>query len=215
MKEFLLAARAILLDMASMVVFLVVVWLTDNLYWSAAIGMAVGVAQFGWQLVRRRPVEALQWLSLVQIIAAGTATLLTENATFMMLKPSVLSVVLGVVMLKRGWMNRYMTPASLAIVGDIATLFGFIWDGLMLFTGALNIVLALTLDTKTWSVVMSFWGLGSNIALFLIQYAVTSWIRPPARRTEKILLWETLCSDSVALAGTRALPFSGHRRRPR
>lgn len=176
MKEFLLAARALLLDMASMVVFLVVVWLTDNLYWSAAIGMAFGVAQIVWQLARRQPIEALQWLSLVQVLAAGTATLLTDNATFMMLKPSVLSVILGVVMLKRGWMKRYISPATAALVGDVAIRFGFIWAWLMFFTGALNIALALTLDTKTWSVVMSFWGLGSNIALFLAQYAVMDWI---------------------------------------
>ncbi|HEY4201188.1 MAG TPA: septation protein IspZ [Devosiaceae bacterium] len=175
MKEFLLAARALLLDMASMVVFLVVVWLTDDLYWSAAIGMAFGVAQIVWQLVRHKPIEALQWLSLVQILAAGTATLLTDNATFMMLKPSVLSVILGVVMLKRGWMNRYISPATIHLVGDVATRFGFVWAYLMFFTGALNIALALTLDTKTWSVVMSFWGLGSNIALFLMQYAVMDW----------------------------------------
>jgi intracellular septation protein A len=175
-KEFLLAARALLLDIASMVVFLVVVWLTDNLYWSAAIGMAFGVAQIVWQLARHQPIEALQWLSLVQVLAAGTATLLTDNATFMMLKPSVLSVVLGVVMLKRGWMKRYISPATAALVGDIAIRFGFIWAWLMFFTGALNIALALTLDTKTWSVAMSFWGLGSNIALFLLQYAVMDWI---------------------------------------
>lgn len=186
MKEFLLAARALLLDMASMVVFLVVVWLTDNLYWSAAIGMAFGVAQIVWQLARRQPIEALQWLSLVQVLAAGTATLLTDNATFMMLKPSVLSVFLGVVMLKRGWMNRYISPATAALVGDVAIRFGFVWAWLMFFTGALNIALALTLDTKTWSVVMSFWGLGSNIALFLAQYAVMDWIarrRTAAART--------------------------------
>jgi intracellular septation protein len=185
-KEFLLAARALLLDMASMVVFLVVVWLTDNLYWSAAIGMAFGVAQIVWQLARRQPIEALQWLSLVQVLAAGTATLLTDNATFMMLKPSVLSVLLGVVMLKRGWMNRYISPATAALVGDVAIRFGFVWAWLMFFTGALNIALALTLDTKTWSVVMSFWGLGSNIALFLAQYAVMDWIarrRTAAART--------------------------------
>jgi intracellular septation protein A len=185
-KEFLLAARALLLDMASMVVFLVVVWLTDNLYWSAAIGMAFGVAQIVWQLARRQPIEALQWLSLVQVLAAGTATLLTDNATFMMLKPSVLSVILGVVMLKRGWMKRYISPATAALVGDVAIRFGFVWAWLMFFTGALNIALALTLDTKTWSVVMSFWGLGSNIALFLAQYAVMDWIarrRTAAART--------------------------------
>ena len=186
MKEFLLAARALLLDIASMVVFLVVVWLTDNLYWSAAIGMAFGVAQIVWQLARRQPIEALQWLSLVQVLAAGTATLLTDNATFMMLKPSVLSVILGVVMLKRGWMKRYISPATAALVGDVAIRFGFVWAWLMFFTGALNIALALTLDTKTWSVVMSFWGLGSNIALFLAQYAVMDWIarrRTAAART--------------------------------
>jgi hypothetical protein len=79
-------------------------------------------------------------------------------------------------MLKRGWMNRYISPTALATVGDVATRFGFIWAGLMFFTAALNIVLALTLDTKTWSVVMSFWGLGSNIGLFLLQYAVMDWI---------------------------------------
>ena len=176
MKEFLLAARAIVLDMASMVLFLVVVWLTDDLYLSAALGMAFGVVQIAWQLLRHRSVEALQWLSLIQILAAGTATLLTDNATFMMLKPSVLSVVLGVVMLKRGWMNRYMSPTATAIAGDIATLFGFVWAGLMFLTAALNIVLALTLDTKTWSVAMSLWGFGSNIALFLLQYVVISVI---------------------------------------
>jgi len=49
--------------MPSMVVFLVVVWIADNLTWSGAAGMAFGVAQIGWQLIRRRPIEALQWLS--------------------------------------------------------------------------------------------------------------------------------------------------------
>jgi intracellular septation protein len=185
-KEFLLAARALLLDMASMVVFLLVVLITDNLYWSAAAGMAFGVAQIGWQLVRRQTIEALQWLSLVQVLAAGTATMLTDNATFMMLKPTVLSVVLGVVMLKRGWMNRYLSPAVIDLEGDIGTLFGFIWAGLMFLTGALNLVLALVLDTKDWSVAMSAWGLGSNIALFLIQYLVMSLIAR-RRSAEKAL----------------------------
>jgi intracellular septation protein A len=143
--------------------------------------MAFGVAQVGWQLLRRQPVEALQWLSLVQILAAGTATILTDNATLMMLKPSVLSVILGVVMLKRGWMTRYISPDTAKLVGDIATRFGFASAWLMFFTAALNLGLALTLDTKTWSIVMSLWGTGSNIALSLTQYAVMSRI---ARRRD-------------------------------
>src|SRR5260221_54354 len=82
------------------------------------------------------------------ILAAGTATLFTNDATFMMLKPSVISVVLGVVMLRRGWMNRYMPPIAVATMADIGTIFGFVWAGLMFLTAALNVGLALTLDTK-------------------------------------------------------------------
>ena len=106
MKDLFLAARVLLLDMASMVLFLVVVLLTDNLALAAALGMTLGVAQIGWQFFRRQPVEALQWLSVIQVLVAGTATLLTDDPRFVMLKPSVVSFVLGVVMLRQGWMNR-------------------------------------------------------------------------------------------------------------
>lgn len=176
MRDLFLAARALLLDMASMVLFLVVVVITDNLTLSSALGMALGVAQIAWQFYKREPVEALQWLSVVQVLAAGTATLFTDNAIFMMLKPTVISVVLGVVMLRRGWMNRYMPPIAVATMADIGTIFGFVWAGLMFLTAALNVGLALTLDTKTWAAAMSAWGIASNVGLFLIQYLVMNAI---------------------------------------
>ena len=170
MRDLFQAARVLLHDMASMV--LVVVAITDNLYLSSALGMALGVGQIGWQLARRQPIEALQWLSVIQVLVAGTATFLTDDPRFVMLKPTVVSIVLGVVMLKHGWMNRYLPPIALATVADIGTIFGYVWAGLMFFTAALNLALALTYDTTTWSAAMSAWGLASNIGLFLIQYAV-------------------------------------------
>src|SRR5471032_249617 len=176
MKDLFLAARVLLLDMASMVLFLVVVLLTDNLALAAALGMTLGVAQIGWQFFRRQPVEALQWLSVIQVLVAGTATLLTDDPRFVMLKPSVVSFVLGVVMLRRGWMNRYLPPFALATMADIGVIFGYVWAGLMFFSAALNLALALALDTRTWSEVMSGWGFASNIGLFLIQYAIMNFI---------------------------------------
>jgi intracellular septation protein len=176
MKDLFLAARVLLLDMASMVLFLVVVLLTDNLALAAALGMTLGVAQIGWQFFRRQPVEALQWLSVIQVLVAGTATLLTDDPRFVMLKPSVVSFVLGVVMLRRGWMNRYLPPFALATMADIGVIFGYVWAGLMFFSAALNLALALALDTRTWSEVMSAWGFASNIGLFLIQYAIMNFI---------------------------------------
>jgi intracellular septation protein A len=50
----------------------------------------------------------MELLSLFLVIAAGTATLLTNDPRFVLFKPSVIYVIVGVVMLKPGWMNRYL-----------------------------------------------------------------------------------------------------------
>ena len=92
-----------------------------------------------------------------------------------MAKPSVIYAIVGVVMLKRGWMNRYLPPRA-APVADIGTLFGYAWAGMMFGSAALNIALALSLDAKTWAAVISAWGIASKIALFLVQYAAMTVI---------------------------------------
>jgi len=171
MKNLLRAGRVLASDLASTILFLVIYLATDNLYVAVGLGMALGVAQIGWALYRRQPIGSLQLLSVVLILVSGTATLFTHDPTFVMLKPSVIYCIVGLVMLRRGWMNRYL-PERAAPVADVATAFGYAWAGLMFGSAALNIALALSLDAKTWAAVMSAWGIASKIALFLVQYAV-------------------------------------------
>lgn len=172
MKNLFQASRVLLLDMASTLFFLAVYLATGSILLAVALGMALGIGQIAWELVRKRPVEALQWLSLVIILASGSATFVTNDPVFVMLKPTVVYVVVGVVMLKRGWMTRYLPPIAQATVPDLGITFGYVWAGLMFFSAALNIVLALTLEPGTWAAVKSFWAIGSKLALFGIQYAV-------------------------------------------
>ncbi|HEY2870640.1 MAG TPA: septation protein IspZ [Reyranella sp.] len=170
MKNLLQAGRVLAMDLASTILFLALYLITDNLIFSVALGMVLGVTQIGWQYMRKQPIGSLQLLSVVLILASGSATLLTRDATFIMLKPSVIYCIVGTVMLKRGWMNRYL-PARAAPVLDVATAFGYAWAGLMFASAVLNIGLALSFDAKTWAALMSGWGLFSKIGLFLIQYA--------------------------------------------
>jgi intracellular septation protein len=172
MKDLFQASRVLLLDMASTLLFLAVYVATDNLFLAVALGMALGIAQIGWHFAKKQPVEALQWLSVIIILASGTATFFTNDPLFVMLKPTVIYVVVGIVMLKRGWMNRYLPPIALATVPDLGILFGYVWAGLMFFSAALNIALALSLDAATWAAVKSVWAIGSKAGLFLIQYAI-------------------------------------------
>ena len=175
MKNLFEAGRVLLLDLASTIFFLVLYLLTHSLFLSVAIGMVLGLGQIGWQLFHGKPIAALQWISVIAVLASGTATLLTHDATFVMLKPSLIYAVVGVVMLKRGWMNRYMPPRAARLL-DVATTFGYVWAGLMFSSAALNIALALAFDVTTWAAAMSAWGIASKIGLFLIQYAAMTTV---------------------------------------
>ena len=172
MKDLLHAGRALLSDLASTLFFFALYALTGNIILSVAAGMALAAGQIGWQFAHKKPVDALQWVSLVVVMASGTATLVTHNPAFVMLKPSVIYLLVGGAMLKRGWMLRYLPAIAIETVPDMAIGFGYVWAGLMFFSAALNLVLALTTSVMTWGAAMSVWGSASKMALFFIQYGV-------------------------------------------
>jgi intracellular septation protein A len=176
MKELLHSAKYLAEDMASMILFLVVLMVTHQVPWAVGAGMVLGAAQIGWHLVRKEKIDAMTWLSVSLVLASGTATLLTKDPRFIMIKPSVINVVIGIFMLKPGWMNRYLPQIAQDTVPDIGVLFGFIWASLMFFTAALNIVLALTLPTVTWATVMASFGPISMAVLFVIQFTTMRFI---------------------------------------
>lgn len=171
MQQLAQSARLLVTDLASTILFLVVLLTTKNLMLAVALGVGLGALQIAWLLVRRKPIDMMQWLSIGLVVISGAATMLTNDARFVMLKPTVIYCIVGAYMLRPGWMTRYLPPIAVATVPDIAWVFGFVWAGLMFASAALNVVLALLLDPVSWSATMSVWGLASKIALFLIQYA--------------------------------------------
>lgn len=184
MKNLFEAGKLLLLDMAATLFFLALYLLTHNVTLSVLLGMALGIAQIGWQLARGRKIDTMQWMSLFLVLGAGTVTLLTNDPRFVMVKPTVIYTIVGVVMLKRGWINRYMPPIALELVPDIAIILGYAWSGLMFFSAALNLIVALNFSVVTWSATMSIWGIASKLTLFLIGYATMRTIGRARRRRQ-------------------------------
>ena len=182
MRNLFAAAKLLLLDLASTFFFLVVYLLTKNIPLAVALGVALGIGQIAFEFVRKRPIDTMQWMSLFLVVGAGTATLLTNDPRFVMIKPSLIYLVVGVVMLRPGWMNRYLPPIAKELVPDIAFIFGFIWSGLMFFSAALNLIVALNFSVVTWASFMSVYGIVSKLGLFLIQYAAMRYIGLRRRR---------------------------------
>jgi intracellular septation protein A len=193
MKAFLEAARLLLADMASTLFFLVLFLLTHNTILSVGLGMALGITQIGIQIVRRRPIHIMEWLSLFLVIAAGSATLLTNDPRFVLLKPSVIYVIVGSVMLKAGWLNRYLPDIARAVAPDVAVITGFVWAGLMFVSAAVNAFVALACSVSTWAMIMPVYGMASKAAVFLagflaIRFTVIRRLRAmPAYEREALL----------------------------
>ena len=185
MKNLFEAGKLLLLDMAATLLHFSQLYLADpqrNPVGRAQHGaghrahdrMASGVA--------RKPIDAMQWMSLFLVLGAGTVTLLTNDPRFVMIKPSVIYVIVGIVMLKRGWMNRYLPPIAIELVPDIAIIVGYAWSGLMFVSAALNVIVALNFDVATWSVAMSIYGIVSKAAMFLIGYTLMRTIGRARKR---------------------------------
>jgi intracellular septation protein len=176
MKELLHSARAVLTDMAATLFFLALYTLTHSIALAVAAGLALALGQIGWELAKGRSVDALQWIGLAVIVSLGTATLISGNPLFVMLKPSLIYCVVGAAMLKRGWMLKYLPERALQHVGDLGITFGYVWAGLMFFSAALNLVLAQQLSLLQWAAFMGAYATASKIGLFAVQYGVMKLI---------------------------------------
>jgi intracellular septation protein len=183
MKNLLQAARLLLLDLASTFVFLFLYLLTKNITLSVLLAMALGAAQIVWEFARKKPIDTMQWISLFVVLATGTTALLTDDPRFVMIKPSVIYCIVGIAMLKRGWMNRYLPPVAMELIPDIATIFGYVWAALMFFSAGLNLIVAFNFSIATWLGFMSIYGVVSKLTLFLIGYVAmrTIGVRRRAR----------------------------------
>ena len=184
MKNLLQAAKLLLLDLASTFFFLFLYLLTKNVTLSVLLGMTLGAAQIGWEFVRHKPIDTMQWISLFVVLATGTTALLTDDPRFVMIKPSAIYLIVGIVMLKPGWINRYLPPVALELIPDIAVIFGFVWAGLMFFSAALNLIVALNFSVVTWSATMSIYAIVSKAVLFLIGFVTMRAIGRRRRRAQ-------------------------------
>jgi intracellular septation protein len=162
-------------DFLSAIIFLVVYLATDSVVLATAIAIAGAVGQVIYARV-------MTWASLALVILLGSITLLTHDPRFMLAKPAIAHFAIGAIMLKPGWMLRYMPPIVVETAPDLITVAGYAWAALMFVLGAGTIAVAMTGDLKLWALYVSVVAVGAKIAAFAVQYValrivVTSRIR--------------------------------------
>lgn len=174
-------------DFLSTIVFLVVYLTTDNVILATAVAIVGAVGQVIWARYKGQTLGYMTWASLGLVIVLGGMTLLTHDPRFVLAKPAIGHVAIGLIMLKRGWMLRYMPPIVSQTIPEYVTFAGYAWAVLCFALGAGTIGVAMTGDMKLWTFYVTVVLVGAKIAAFAIQYVafrvlVGSRLRAAAQR---------------------------------
>ena len=171
MKTLLYAIGPMLFDSLGVLVFAVLLVAGAGIVPATIAGTVVALGVVGYELARGKRVAALQWISLASVLFTAAATLFTGDPRFVMAKPTIVYLIVGSVMLRKGWLNRYIPPEQLAIVGDVMDRFGMIWSALMFTSAALNLAIALFF-IAWWPLFIGIFPLASKFGLFAVHIAV-------------------------------------------
>jgi intracellular septation protein A len=157
-------------DFLSAIVFLTLYLTTGNVVLATSVAIAGAVAQVVYSRVKGAPLSFMTYASLALVIVLGTATLLTNDPRFVLAKPSIAHFAIGAIMLKRGWMLRYVPPIVSETIPEYVTIAGYAWAALMFALGAGTIAVASTGDLKLWALYVSVVLIGAKLTAFAVQY---------------------------------------------
>jgi intracellular septation protein len=167
------ALRYLLNDFLSAIAFAIVYALSGSLLVGAAIAIAVGAGQLVRAKLAGRRIETMQWASLALVAVFAGASLLTHSPRFLMAKPSVIHFAIAAIMLRRGWMARYLPEIAQQNLPEPAIVAaGYAWAALMAGLGLANLVIAADFSFAAWAWFISIVPLSAKAIAFGAQYLV-------------------------------------------
>ncbi|HEY0300350.1 MAG TPA: septation protein IspZ [Rhizomicrobium sp.] len=167
------ALKPLVADLASSIFFAVLLALTGSIYLATGIGIAVGVGQVAVQKLRRKPVAAMQWMSLVLVVVFGGLTLYLHDPRFVIVKFAIAHVAVGAVMLKPNWMSRYLPR----IVTDTLsvrelTFYSAMWPVMMFGLAAVGLYIGFYAGLPAWTFFLGVINPAAPWVLFAVQYGL-------------------------------------------
>jgi intracellular septation protein len=122
---------------------------------ATAVAIVASLIQVGCQMLRRKKVDTMLWISVAVIVVFGGATIWLHDETFIKWKPSILYWLFGSILLG----GRLLAGRNLlrAVLGEQLVLPAAVWERLLWVwiaffatIGAVNLIVAFSVPTETW-----------------------------------------------------------------
>ena len=169
MKALLHAAGPLLTDSLGVIAFAVLTACGVGLLPAVTLSSLTAVGVIAWHVARRESVAPLQWLSLGLVLLSAVAALVNDDPRWVMAKPTVVYVLVGLAMLKRGWMCRYVPPLHRELVADWMIRFGYVWAVMMFGLAAANLAVAVHAPER-WIAFIAVVPVVAKVGLFVLHF---------------------------------------------
>lgn len=162
--------KQLLDDLLSTIVFLILYLVTGDIFVATGLAIAAGLAQIGYLRTKRRAIDTMQWASLALVIVLGGATIALHDGRFIMMKPSIAHFAIAGVMLRRGWMGRYLPRIATDNLSEgVIVGAGYAWAALMIALGLTNLLIVWLFDEQVWLWFISVGAVGAKVTFALLQ----------------------------------------------
>lgn len=144
----------ILTDLLPVILFVVIYQMYD-IYMATLVLMVALTLQIALLKLMGKPVEKMQWITLILVLAFGGLTLGFRNPEFIMWKPTVINWMFAAALLgselfmKRSLMARMLD--SIASFPDfVISRLNYAWTLFLFSLGVLNLYVAYNFSEETW-----------------------------------------------------------------
>jgi len=163
-----------LFDFFPVLVFFIVYKLTDNIYHATAVLIAATVIQVGYTWIKERQVQRAHLLTLIFVVLLGGLTLLFQDDTFIMWKPTIVNWLFAVILLGSAFIGeknllQRMLEANLQLPSAIWRNLNYAWVLFFIISGVLNLYVAYSFSQEFWVNFKLFGLLGLTFLFVLLQ----------------------------------------------
>lgn len=159
-------------DFLSTIVFLLLYLAFGDVLIATSVAIAAAIAQVIYARLKGATLDVMTYASPALVIVLGGATMLTHDPRFVLAKPSIGHFAIGFIMLRRGWMLRYMQAIVAQNAPDLIVIAGYVWAALMFAIGLGNLAVAATGDMKLWAFYITVVAIGAKVLAFVVQFVM-------------------------------------------
>ena len=160
-------------DFLSTLVFVILLILTNSVLIAVGVAMIIAVAQLAVIKLRRRDIPIMVWFSCGLVIVLGATSLALNDPRYVMIKPTIGHFAIGTIMLRRGWLIRYMPPIVQENLSQgVIVAAGYAWAGLIFALGVINFYVATSFSVEIWAWWITAGSFGAKVLGIAIHYVV-------------------------------------------